>query len=154
MSSTISRTLLIRQKIFVHPFIECIRAILEMIEYDFLMKVCPVLRCGSCSESRDRGKKFPTRSRDPAATEDLTQQPETGSHGLTEQEIDRLENYVLARGIRGASRWSRPWTFVMPDGTLEDMARLNEIREAVYENFKPLLEAFRGKRQYGQHTDL
>ena len=33
----------------------------------------------------------------------------------------------------------------MPDGTLEDMARLNEIREAVYENFKPLLEAFRGK---------
>lgn len=32
-----------------------------------------------------------------------------------------------------------------PDGTLEDMARLNEIREAVYENFKPLLEAFRGK---------
>ena len=42
-------------------------------------------------------------------------------HRLTEQEIDRLENYVLARGIRGASRWSKPWTFVMPDGTLEDM---------------------------------
>ena len=133
------------KNILFHPFIECIRAILEMIEYDFSYEsVFRFLRCGLASRVVTEAKNS-DKEPDPAATEDLTQQPETGSHGLTEQEIDRLENYVLARGIRGASRWSRPWTFVMPDGTLEDMARLNEIREAVYENFKPLLEAFRGK---------
>lgn len=133
------------KNILFHPFIECIRAILEMIEYDFSYEsVFRFLRCGLAARVVTEAKNS-DKEPDPAATEDLTQQPETGSHGLTEQEIDRLENYVLARGIRGASRWSRPWTFVMPDGTLEDMARLNEIREAVYENFKPLLEAFRGK---------
>ena len=133
------------KNILFHPFIECIRAILEMIEYDFSYEsVFRFLRCGLAAKVVTEAKNS-DKEPDPAATEDLTQQPETGSHGLTEQEIDRLENYVLARGIRGASRWSRPWTFVMPDGTLEDMARLNEIREAVYENFKPLLEAFRGK---------
>lgn len=133
------------KNILFHPFIECIRAILEMIEYDFSYEsVFRFLRCGLAAKVVAEAKNS-DKEPDPAATEDLTQQPETGSHGLTEQESDRLENYVLARGIRGASRWSRPWTFVMPDGTLEDMARLNEIREAVYENFKPLLEAFRGK---------
>ena len=133
------------KNILFHPFIECIRAILEMIEYDFSYEsVFRFLRCGLAARVVTEAKNS-DKEPDPAATEDLTQQPETGSHGLTEQEIDRLENYVLARGIRGASRWSRPWTFVMPDGTLEDMEQLNKIREAVYENFKPLLEAFRGK---------
>ena len=116
------------KNILFHPFIECIRAILEMIEYDFSYEsVFRFLRCGLAARVVTEAKNS-DKEPDPAATEDLTQQPETGSHGLTEQEIDRLENYVLARGIRGASRWSRPWTFVMPDGTLEDMARLNEIR--------------------------
>lgn len=133
------------KNILFHPFIECIRAILEMIEYDFSYEsVFRFLRCGIAAKIVT-GAENSDKESDQATTEDLTQQPETESHGLTEQEIDRLENYVLARGIRGASRWSKPWTFVMPDGTLEDMARLNEIREAIYENFKPLLEAFRGK---------
>lgn len=56
----------------------------------FLMKVCSGFAVRACSESRDRGKNS-DKEPDPAATEDLTQQPETGSHGLTEQEIDRLE---------------------------------------------------------------
>ena len=132
------------KNILFHPFIECIRAILEMIEYDFSYEsVFRFLRCGLAARVVTEAKNS-DKEPDPAATEDLTQQPETGSHGLTEQEIDRLENYVLARGIRGASRWSRPWTFVMPDGTLEDMARLNEIREAVYRGLAAA-EAFRGK---------
>lgn len=100
------------KNILFHPFIECIRAILEMIEYDFSYEsVFRFLRCGLAAKVVTEAKNS-DKEPDPAATEDLTQQPETGSHGLTEQEIDRLENYVLARGIRGASRWSRPWTFV------------------------------------------
>ena len=135
------------KNILFHPFIECIRAILEMIEYDFSYEsVFRFLRCGLAEKIIPQGKLSSMELElDGETGEKSAQCKEQTIHRLTEQEIDRLENYVLARGIRGASRWSKPWTFVMPDGTLEDMERLNEIREAVYENFKPLLMAFRGK---------
>lgn len=135
------------KNILFHPFIECISAILEMIEYDFSYEsVFRFLRCGLAEKIIPQGKLSSMELElDGETGEKSAQCKEQTIHRLTEQEIDRLENYVLARGIRGASRWSKPWTFVMPDGTLEDMERLNEIREAVYENFKPLLMAFRGK---------
>ena len=135
------------KNILFHPFIECIRAILEMIEYDFSYEsVFRFLRCGLAEKIIPQGKLSSMELElDGETGEKSAQCKEQTIHRLTEQEIDRLENYVLARGIRGASRWSKPLTFVMPDGTLEDMERLNEIREAVYENFKPLLMAFRGK---------
>lgn len=135
------------KNILFHPFIECIRAILEMIEYDFSYEsVFRFLRCGLAEKIIPQGKLSTMELElDGETGEKSAQCKEQTIHRLTEQEIDRLENYVLARGIRGASRWSKPWTFVMPDGTLEDMERLNEIREAVYENFKPLLMDFRGK---------
>lgn len=135
------------KNILFHPFIECIRAILEMIEYDFSYEsVFRFLRCGLAEKIIPQGKLSSMELElDGETGEKSAQCKEQTIHRLTEQEIDRLENYVLARGIRGASRWSKPWTFVMPDGTLEDMEWLNEIREAVYENFKPLLMAFRGK---------
>lgn len=135
------------KNILFHPFIECIRAILEMIEYDFSYEsVFRFLRCGLAEKIIPQGKLSTMELElDGETGEKSAQCKEQTIHRLTEQEIDRLENYVLARGIRGASRWSKPWTFVMPDGTLEDMERLNEIREAVYENFKPLFMAFRGK---------
>lgn len=135
------------KNILFHPFIECIRAILEMIEYDFSYEsVFRFLRCGLAEKIIPQGKLSTMELElDGETGEKSAQCKEQTIHRLTEQEIDRLENYVLARGIRGASRWSKPWTFVMPDGTLEDMERLNEIREAVYENFKTLLMAFRGK---------
>lgn len=135
------------KNILFHPFIECIRAILEMIEYDFSYEsVFRFLRCGLAEKIIPQGKLSTMELElDGETGEKSAQCKEQTIHRLTEQEIDRLENYVLARGIRGAFRWSKPWTFVMPDGTLEDMERLNEIREAVYENFKPLFMAFRGK---------
>lgn len=34
----------------------------------------------------------------------------TGFSGLEPEEIDRLENYVLALGIRGRARWQEEWT--------------------------------------------
>lgn len=56
--------------ILFHPFIEFIRAVLEVVELDFSYEsVFRFLRCG------------------------LT--------GITERQIDLLENYVLAKGIRG-----------------------------------------------------
>lgn len=99
--------------ILFHPMIEFIRAALEVVEYDFSYEsIFRFLRSGLVA---------------PIASG---------------EEVDRLENYVLAKGIRGKKRWSELWTFVMK--TLEDMTLLNEVRERIYEIFRPLLEIFHG----------
>ncbi len=38
----------------------------------------------------------------------------TGMAGLSLDEIDRLENYVIAAGIRGCARWEQEWTWCPP----------------------------------------
>lgn len=68
-----------------------------------------------------------------------------GLCGLTEEEVDRLENYVLAKGVRGIHAWKKKWTFVMPDGTRDDMPVLNQAREKVCLILEPLDAAFRAK---------
>lgn len=122
------------KNILFHPFIECIRAMLEVVEHDFSYEsVFRFLRCGLAENLLECAKK---RMGKVSEIQEV----------LTQEDIDSLENYVLAKGIRGSSRYKQVWTFVMPDDTLLDMARLNEIREALYQCFSPLLEVFRGER--------
>lgn len=113
------------RNILFHPFIEFIRATLEVIEYDFsYQSIFRFLRSGLA--------------------------------GVEESDIDCLENYVLAKGIRGKKRWNEPWTFVMPQGKDEgiadamqqEMMHLNQVRAGIAERFAPLTEAFSGK----EHT--
>lgn len=121
------------KNILFHPFIECIRAILEVVEHDFSYEsVLRFLRCGLAENLLECAKKRMGKV-------------DEWKEVLTQEDIDSLENYVLAKGIRGSSRYKNDWTFVMPDDTLLDMARLNQIREALYQSFLPLLEVFRGK---------
>lgn len=113
------------RNILFHPFIEFIRAALEVVEYDFsYQSIFRFLRSGLA--------------------------------GIEEKDIDCLENYVLAKGIRGKRRWSEAWTFVMPKGGKEEatdvmqqeMLHLNEVRARIAEIFEPLFTAFSGK----EHT--
>lgn len=110
--------------ILFHPFIEFIRATLEVVEYDFSYEsVFRFLRTGLAS-------------------------PMLGE--APEEAIDALENYVLAKGIRGKKRWSKEWTFVMPrSGDAEtiklDMLHMNKIRQQIYQAFVPLVDVFKGK---------
>ena len=66
--------------------------------------------------------------------------------------IDRLENYVLAKGIRGRKRWSEKWTSVTkrdachPEAAQEEMALLNRVRERIVLAFEPLCGLFSGKK--------
>ncbi|MGN0141065.1 MAG: helicase-exonuclease AddAB subunit AddB [Roseburia sp.] len=107
------------KNILFHPFIECTRAVLEVVEQDFSYEsVFRFLRCGLVEHL-------------------LPEEP------ISQEEIDRLENYVLAKGIRGLRRFSVPWTMVMPDGTLEEYPRMNQIRERLKELFSPLFTVFR-----------
>lgn len=110
------------RSILFHPFIELIRAALEVIEYDFSYEsVFRFLRCGMAS---------------------IFVSEETGETIIDEDDIDRLENYVLAKGIRGRKRWSRIFTPIAKDADTEEMLCLNRIRKAVVLTFEPLVEAF------------
>jgi len=60
---------------------------------------------------------------------------------ISEVQIDALENYVLAKGIRGAKKWQSTWTFVR-DGETNEMLELNQVRSRVVELLLSLHQAF------------
>lgn len=106
------------RNIMFHPFIEFVRAALEVVEYDFTYEsIFRFLRCGLF---------------------------------LAEEDVDLLENYVLARGIRGKRRWGEKWILSMKSGSADgednepEMEHLNELRAQVYEAFAPLFTVFAG----------
>lgn len=66
-----------------------------------------------------------------------------GLCGIEDAEIDRLENYVLAKGIRGSKKWQKSWTFVNRDGSIDEMAEMNQVRMRVVEALEPLCTAFK-----------
>lgn len=53
----------------------------------------------------------------------------TGLLGFTSEEVDDLENYVIARGIRNFSAWNREWNYPLKDMQEEELAQLNNLRE-------------------------
>lgn len=112
------------RNILFHPLIEMIRAALEVVETDFSYQ--SIFRF-----LRSGLVSF-----------------------LPEEDIDRLENYVLAKGIRGRRRWSQTWTFVKPQRGVElsesekgDMLHLNRVRNVVSQIFEPLFTAFGKENQ-------
>lgn len=133
------------RNILFHPFIEFIRAALEVVEYDFsYQSVFRFLRSGLADGVL-------------AKTED---EGESKQRRLTDADIDMLENYVLAKGIRGRKRWSESWTFVIQKNASEgkkerlqeEMQYLNQIRETIVNAFLPLLEAFHGGHTVQEQT--
>ncbi|MDE7251277.1 MAG: helicase-exonuclease AddAB subunit AddB, partial [Lachnospiraceae bacterium] len=52
------------------------------------------------------------------------------------EEIDRLENYVLACGIKGKKRWSQSFVRSREEGALD---ALNAMREQIMDQISPLL---------------
>ena len=78
-----------------------------------------------------------------------------GLTDITEQQIDLLENYVLAKGIRGRKKWEKQWTFVFDDTEKENLTEMNEVRAKIYGFFAPLSEAFtQGKTVRDETTVL
>lgn len=58
------------------------------------------------------------------------------------EEIDRLENYVLACGIKGKRRWSQAFVRKSKEDEkgIKELEELNNIRERMMEQLTPLLE--------------
>lgn len=59
-----------------------------------------------------------------------------GLMDFTPEEIDRLENYVLACGIKGKKRWSQSFVRSREEGALD---ALNAMREQIMDQISPLL---------------
>lgn len=56
---------------------------------------------------------------------------------ISEEDMDRLENYVLGMGIRGLSRWTEEWVLHYRGQAPEEVPQVNEIRKQLMESLEP-----------------
>lgn len=69
----------------------------------------------------------------------------TGMSIFDQEEVDRLENYILASGIRGYSRWNRPFTRKLGYLTDISLAWMNDLRAAFMESLEDLHSVLKQK---------
>ena len=55
-----------------------------------------------------------------------------GITDITEEETDRLENYVVAMGIRGFAAWNREWVRTYRGQSPEECVLLNELSPGLW----------------------
>ena len=65
-----------------------------------------------------------------------------GMSEVSREQADKLENYVLALGIRGYKKWSDKWVRVYRGMEADQIQELNEIREVFAEEVRGLAEGF------------
>ncbi len=110
------------KNILLHPFIEFVRAVLEIIENDFSYdSMFRYLR--SNLTLRRKGENIRARRVDVSL-------------------IDRLENYILASGIRGHKAWSKRFSYLPRWMTQEQLKELEDFRAEQMELLLPLREVF------------
>ena len=78
----------------------------------------------------------------------------TGLCGFTEDEIDRMENYCLALGIRGYKKWQQAWVRRTRDAGEEELAALNHLRVRFVEKTSPLMAVLKQRRKTVQDVTL
>lgn len=66
---------------------------------------------------------------------------------LSRDAVDRLENYVLAAGIRGYASWDREWEYLPGRTAPEELSQCNEYRRSVMECLRPFAEKMRQKKR-------
>ena len=71
----------------------------------------------------------------------------TGLTDLTTEEIDLLENYIIATGIRGHKRWKELFTRGYRRKEPIDLERINAIREKFITVLEPLYEELKDKEK-------
>lgn len=74
----------------------------------------------------------------------------SGMSDISSEKTDRLENYVLALGIRGFKKWNQKWIRHYEGQKPEEAEELDQIRQEVMEELLPFHEAVRGIRDSGQ----
>ncbi|UWP60309.1 helicase-exonuclease AddAB subunit AddB [Ruminococcus gauvreauii] len=101
-----------KQSVLMNPFVEYVRAALDMLITGFRYEgVFRYLR--------------------------------TGMSDVTPDEIDILENYVIALGIRGFKQWSAPWKRIYRGMQEEELAEVERIRVKFVEEIRDFAEEFK-----------
>lgn len=62
----------------------------------------------------------------------------TDLSGFSLDQVDRMENYVLAMGIKGFKNWQKPWERTLQRSTEEDLEELNHSRVEFVEKIQDL----------------
>ena len=84
----------------------------------------------------------------------------TGMTGFTREEVDRMENYVIALGLRGYSKWSEKWVrmtyemkkkdAMMPEDkavSADMLETLNQLRERFAEKIESLTAVLKKRKK-------
>ncbi|NLJ90383.1 MAG: helicase-exonuclease AddAB subunit AddB, partial [Clostridiales bacterium] len=70
--------------------------------------------------------------------------------GLTDysnDDLDILENYIIALGIRGKSRWEKEWKKTYRGQVEGELTRINEIREELVDFFTPISKILKDREK-------
>jgi ATP-dependent helicase/nuclease subunit B len=59
---------------------------------------------------------------------------------IDREDIDILENYVIALGIRGKNKWQETWMRTYRGQDEGELTRINEIRKLIFDSLLPLYE--------------
>ena len=71
----------------------------------------------------------------------------TGLCGFSDDEVDRLENYCLALGIRGYRKWQQAWVRRTDGADEEELAGLNHLRVIFVEKTSGLMHILRQRKK-------
>lgn len=119
------------KNILLHPFIEFVRAVLEILENNFTYEsMFRYFRSNLVLRKKKEEEETPKQVRERKIAPAL---------------IDRLENYVLAAGIRGYKAWSMRFSYLPKHMSEEQLQELDELRKEQMELFTPLREVFKRK---------
>lgn len=70
----------------------------------------------------------------------------TGMTGIAREDIDLLDNYCVAVGIRGRNKWHEVWTKKFRGNVNNtDLEKLNELRKVIIDILDPLEEGLKAK---------
>ncbi|MDO5350103.1 MAG: PD-(D/E)XK nuclease family protein [Lachnospiraceae bacterium] len=109
-----------KKSILSNPLVELIRSALETVRMDFPYEsLFRCLKTGLVLEGEDEFR--------------------------IQQELDRMENYVKALGIRGYKRWSECWERQYRGAEELNLEELNQLREAAAKAFSSLRTGLKEK---------
>lgn len=78
----------------------------------------------------------------------------TGLTSFANEEIDELENYVIALGIRGYKKWDEKWVRKYPGMDTPELERINDIRQRFVEMIREVAHVLKKKRKTVEEITL
>ncbi len=69
----------------------------------------------------------------------------TGLAGISRDEVDVLENYVLALGIRGYKKWQEKWVRRARKMSVEELNEINLIRETIMNRLETIMSVLKSR---------